>query len=308
MRYGLSILGLLGLFLAMPLWAQADDARLRVVVAHENAGVSQPDAALAVRLALPVLWDRIVPLRMRARTNAIAPDYGLVARIIPGERQTTVEFNGQSIFRVLRERRIPAIIMAPRFHLVVQVRSSDGLAMEQTRTLLMEEAVRIASERGIELGANAPGLVAVWQWLDNRRVMFTLRGNTRLREFSETRNITDADPLPALETWLKDILLRTRDAYAFSANEPVAMNAGIASGQQMFLTVNRPARLLEQVTLEQALKNDPRVRSIRPLSLSKSRQRYLLQLEGTDSTWLPDWFGRHGYQLAALPGGEWLAQ
>jgi len=307
-RYGLGILGLLGLFLAMPLLAQADDARLRVVVTHENTGVSQPDAALTVRLALPVLWDRIVPVQMRTRADAIAPDYGLVARIIPGEEQTTVEFNGQSIFRMLRERRIPAIIMAPRFHLVIQVRSSDGLAMDQTRALLMEEAVRIASEQGIELGDNAPGLVAVWQWLDNRRVMFTLRGNTRLREFSETRDITDADPLPALKGWLKDILLRTRDAYAFSAGEPVTMNTGMASGHRLFLTVNRPARLPQQVTLEQALKNDPRVRSIRPLSLSKSRQRYLLQLEGTDSSWLPDWFGRHGYQLAALPGGEWLAQ
>jgi len=306
-----AVLGLLGLCVLAPLtWAQSDDSRLRISIPHEDTQGTQPDMGQTMRQALPMLWDRLVPRQSRMQADSIAPDYRLVARIVPGKEQTTVEFNGKAVFQTLKEQHIASIILTPRFHLVIQMHNSAGFAMPETQLQLMNEAQRIASGWGIELAADAPGLVAAWQWLDDRNLMLSVRGNTRLQEFSETRSIADADPLPALREWLKDVLLKARDAYAFDANEPLDTTTAtiVESEERVQLTVDRPSRLLEQVALEEALKNDPRIRGILPVSLSKTRQRYLLKLEGTDDSWLPDWFARRGYRLAALPEGGWLAQ
>jgi len=305
--------------LATPLWAQTNDARLHVVIPQEDmqnarsdtslANIRSSDTKLALHLALPKLWDRIVPQAERFQADAITPNYGLVARIVPSDKQTIIEFNGKAVFRTLGDNHIPAIVLAPRFHLVLQVRNSAGLEMSQTQTLLMQEAKDFSSKWGIDLADNAPSLIIVWQWLDNQRVMFSLRGNSRLQEFSETRVITDADPLVALSEWLRNILIKARDAYAFDTdNQEDIQTPNTLAGQQIILTIDRKSSLMAQVALEDGLGNDPRIRQVLPVSLGVARQRYLLQLERSDISWLPEWFERRGYRLAVLPGGEWLAQ
>ncbi|GMQ99922.1 MAG: hypothetical protein BMS9Abin18_0751 [Zetaproteobacteria bacterium] len=300
--------------LATPLWAQTNDARLRIAIPHEDMQAARPDTRLtdtklALRLALPQLWDRIVPREMRPQADSITSNYGLVARIIPAGEKTVVEFNGKAVFRTLKDHHIPAIVLAPRFHLVLKMRNSARLEMSQTQILLMQEAKDLAANWGIELADNAPSVVIVWQWLDNQQVMLSLRGNSRLQEFSETRTITDADPLPVLSDWLKTTLLKARDAYAFDAGSPENINtANAIFDQQITLTIDRTTSLMAQVALEDALNNDPRVHLVLPVSLGATRQRYLLLLEGTDSRWLPEWFERRGYRLVALPEGGWLAQ
>jgi len=246
---------------------------------------------------------------MRSQADAITPNYGLVVRIVPSGEQTVVEFNSKAVFRTLKDHHIPAIVMAPRFHLVLKMRNSAGLEMNQTQSLLMQEAQDLGASRGIELADNAPSVIVVWQWLDNQQITLSLRGNSRLQEFSETRTITDADPLPVLSAWLKSTLLKARDAYAFDVDSPGNLNtANTTLEQQVILTIDRKTSLIAQVALEDALKGDPRVHSVLPVSLEATRQRYLLLLEGTDSSWLPEWFERRGYRLAVLPEGGWLAQ
>jgi len=300
--------------LATPLWAQVSDTRLHIVIPSEDmqkahADKRLADTKLALRLALPKLWDRIVPREMRPRADAITPSYSLVARIVPAGERTIVEFNGKAAFRTLKDHHIPAIVMAPRFHLVLKMRNSAGLEMGQTQALLMDQAKDFAPNWGIELTDNASSVIVVWQWLDNQQVVLSLRGNSRLQEFSETRMITDADPLPVISDWLNDILIKARDAYAFDVDSAGNLNAANATpGQQVTLTIDRKTSLMAQVALEDALKGDPRVHRMLPVSLGVARQRYLLQLEGSDSSWLPEWFERRGYRLAALPEGGWLAQ
>jgi len=300
--------------LAMPLWAQVNDARLRVVIPVEEmqntrSGAGLADTRLALRLALPRLWDRIVPQKMRSRADSIVPNYGLVARIVPTGEQTAVEFNGKSVFRTLKENHISAIVTPPRFHLVITMRNSAGLEMSQTQALLMREAKDFSPGWGIELSDNAPGMIVVWQWLDSQQLILSLRGNSRLHEFSETRVIPDADPLPVISGWLKELLLKARDAYAFNVDSAESLNATTTEvDQQLILIIDRKTSLTAQVALEDALGNDPRVRRILPVSLGITRQRYTLLLEGTDSSWLPEWFERRGYRVAALPEGGWLAQ
>ncbi len=324
-RFGiLALLGLCLLTAPSRLLAQPNDARLRIAITAENmqnaradtrqagtrsTGIRLSNTKLALRLALPRLWDRIIPEDMRSQADAIAPSYGLVARIIPGEKQTTVEFDGKRVFRTLEKDHIPAIVTEPHFHLVLHVRNSAGLEMDQTDTLLMGVAEDFSPRWGIALADNTPGIIATWQWLDNEQVMLSLRGNSRLQEFSETRVITDADPLPQLSAWLREVLLKARDAYASDVkNVESSHHASPEVEQQFILTIDRKTPLIAQVALEDALGDDSRVHRMLPLSLSSTRQRYLLVLKGIDNSWLTEWFKRRGYLLTALPEGGWIAQ
>ena len=304
-----AILSAAWLALAAPAAASAAeaDARLRVDLPADEAGAPTDVRALVAR-ALPALWDRIVPAQARARANAIAPDTRLLLRLAPGREATTLEFNREAVFRALKDAGIPFIPAPPRIRLVIHARNLGGMDMRQTETLLMEQARRIADERGIILADNAPGLVLEWRWITDRDVMLNARGATRLPEFSETRTLQGADPLPEMTRWLEETLLKARDAHAFAA-EPATDGtaAATATGQRVTLTIRRDAPLAAQVALEETLAHDPRVARLVPLELSRSRQRYALWINGGDG-WLPDWFARRGFRLTPLPGNEWLAE
>lgn len=290
--------------------AQEADARLSVGLPADASVQGAPDTTTLLNRALPVLWDRIVPLAQRARAGAMVKNSRLVARIVPARDGTLVEFDGERVFAALREAHVSAIVSPPRFHLLVSVRNVPGQEMQQTSRLLIEEAARLAALRGIELSDSGAGLVLSWQWLDAQHVGLSVRGQTRLAEFIETRELADADSLPALRAWLDEVLLKARDAYAFDADAVSggAIAGGAADQSVIAIRVQRGGSLLEQVALEDALGRDPRVLRLLPLSLSSSMQQYTLQLQGGDASWLGDWFARRGYRLDRLPDGSMLAQ
>jgi len=290
--------------------AQEADARLSVEVTADAAMQGAPDTNALLAGALPLLWDRIVPLAQRARADALGKNSRMVARIVPGRDSTLVEFDGERVFAALREAHIAALVAPPRIHLLISVRNVPGQEMQQTSQLLMQEAARTAALRGIELNDSGAGLVLGWQWLDALHAELSVRGQTRLAEFAETREITDADSLPALQAWLDEVLLKARDAYAFDpdAASGEAMEGRSADQATIEISVQRDGSLLEQVALEDALARDPRVSRLLPLSLSSGMQRYALRLESGDATWLSEWFARRGYRLDRQADGSLLAR
>ena len=300
------------LLLPFVAWSQESDPRLKVTLTNEEAQQGSPDTSLLLKKALPVLWDRIVPKGQRHSAEAIRADSRMVARIVPGREETVVEFHGERIFEMLRQAKIGAIVTPPRFHLMVSVRNNVGQEMVQTGILLEEEAERLAPGHGIELTNSGAGLVLVWRWLDSLHAELTVRGQSRLSEFIETREITDADSLPVLQGWLGEVLLKARDAYAYDASVfsnatteggPIQASDGFA----IELAVQRSSSLLEQVALEESLAHDPRVRQVLQLSLSRDAQRYKVQLEGGDTSWLSEWFARRGFRMERLVDGSWVA-
>jgi len=287
--------------------AGESDVRMSVLLTHDSEQQGAPNARMLMKQALPVLWDRLVPLGARKRADTLRSDSRLVARIVPGRDETMVEFNGERVFDALRKAGVPAIVTLPRFHLLLSVRNEADVEMSQTRSLLEEEAVRLAPLQGIELSDRGSGLVLQWRWLDARHVQLSVRGQSRLGEFVESRDINDADALPLLQQWLAEVLLRARDAYAYDGV------AGLADAQQgsvfrIELSVERNSNLLAQVALEESLAHDPRVQSILPVVLSENLQRYTLQLEGGDTTWLGEWFARRGYSLQQSADGGWVVR
>lgn len=270
-----------------------------------------PDARLLLKQALPILWDRIVPVAQRSLAAALGSDNRMVARIVPGREVTMVEFQGERVFAALREAHIAAIVTPPRFHLLLSVRNGAGQEMLQTSQLLEEEAVRLAPSHGIELSYDGAGLVLAWRWLDAQHAELSVRGQSRLAEFIETREITDADSLPALQVWLDEVLLKARDAYAYDAQALSNTQGGAENGINEFaieLVVQRAGNLLEQVALEESLAHDPRVRNLMPIQLSQGAQHYRVQLEGGDTSWLGEWFARRGYRMDRLADGSWVIQ
>jgi len=285
-----------------------EDARLTVVVSDEMQQGS-PDADALLKIALPVLWNRIVPQAQRVSADAIAADSRMVARIIPRGQETIVEFNGERVFAALKQAHIAAIISQPLFHILLSIRNDMGAEMQQTRTLLEAEAARFAALHGILLSERGAGLVMQWRWLDSLHIELSVRGHSRLGEFVESREITDADSLPVLQAWLDDVLLRARDAYAFgAANEGADTQMQTAYGLSIALVIARDSRLLEQVALEESLAHDVRVRSVVPVSLGRSERHYRLLIDGGDSRWLGEWFSRRGYTLSRQSDGALLAR
>ncbi|MDQ6971135.1 MAG: hypothetical protein Q9M30_00650 [Mariprofundaceae bacterium] len=288
---------------------------MSVLLIHDSEQQGAPDARMLLKQALPVLWDRLVPLGARKRADALKSNSRLVARIVPGRDETMVEFNGERVFDALRKARVPAIVTLPRFHLLLSVRNEADVEMPQTRSLLEEEAARLAPLQGIELSDSGSGLVLQWRWLDARHVQLSARGQSRLGEFVESREINDADALPLLQQWLGEVLLRARDAYAYDGGAAPGSDgvSGLADAQQggafrIELSVERNSNLLAQVALEESLAHDPRVQRILPVVLSENLQRYTLQLEGGDTTWLGEWFARRGYALQQSADGGWVVR
>jgi len=283
--------------------------RLKVSLSDTALQQGGPDVRTLLNSALPVLWDRLVPKVQRSMADAIAADSRMVARIVPGSEQTLIEFNGERVFAALKKAHIAAIVSEPRFHVLLSVRNDIDQQMQQTRMLLQEQLAQLASPYGMTFSDNGAGLVLQWRWLDISHVELSVRGQSRLGEFSEVREITAADPLPVLQQWMQQVVLKARDAYAsdvFLGDDGAPLQT--TDGFSIELIVARDSRLLEQVALEESLSHDVRVHSVLPLGLGRSERRYVVQIDGGDTRWLGEWFSRRGYALSRQADGTWLAR
>ena len=80
-----------------------------------------------------------------------------------------------------------------------------------------------------------------WRWLDSGQVSQGLRGTTRLGEFQEARMLAPGDPLPQLQQWLLEILVKARDAYATGiTTESATPNVLATPGQPGFDIYGHP--------------------------------------------------------------------
>ena len=326
---GLAMLALLG-------GAQmaGGDMRLQVeVMPDEENGSAQAlrtDVKKAVDLALPVLWDRLIPVHARHDMPADAQGLGLLLRASPTAEGMNITFNRSRVWQYLKKRDIPFIDAPPAFNVIVHMYNLAGIAMPQSAALLATYAREEAVRWGYVVREEAPALVLNWRWLDQQQVSLSVRGNSRLPEFVETRMLEAGDPLPQMQAWLLEVMLKARDAYASDAmiagSAAVAMAGGATgtgtgdagtgtpgsvpvpmTGLERMLTINRHATLPEQVLFEDALRRHPRVAALVPYLLSNNVQQYRLVLKSADDRWLIEWFARNGMQLSPRPDG-WLAQ
>ncbi|MFQ5582217.1 MAG: hypothetical protein ACE5F3_06290 [Mariprofundaceae bacterium] len=296
------------------------DPRMRVeILPDEENGqiqVLRADIKKAVEVALPMLWNRLIPMHVR---NAIPEDVrglGLLLRASPTADGIRITFNRSRVFQYLKKQQIPYIETPPGFNVTVYMHNLSGISMPQSAALLVSYADEEATHWGYQLKERAPALVLSWRWLDQQQVSLSVRGNSRLPEFVETKVLEAGDPLPQMQDWLLEVMLKARDAYASDAAIAVSADAvadteeGVPTAQdglEVMLTLQRNVALPEQVLLEDALRRNPRVAALVPYLLSSEVQQYRLILKSADDSWLAGWFARNGMQLSPRPDG-WLAQ
>jgi len=285
--------------------AAASDDRLSVFIPETGQPASRPDFSSLANSALPVIWDRLIPRSKRTGADALPATANLVSRIVPEQDKTLVEFNGPEVFSLLKANHIPRIKSLPRFNLRLKVQSNFGYSMQQSQQLLYQQAGEIAEKWGILLTTKAPALLISWRWLNEmNQVALMVRGNTRLREYSEVRQLELGDPVDVLGAWLQEVMLNARDAYAVddTIDQP-GLQAQPTNIAEKFLVFDRVMPLSEQVVMETGLRADPRVFALIPKRFSAQLQRYRLLLKGNDDAWLTAWFARRGIALQPIPGG-----
>jgi hypothetical protein len=313
------------------------DARMMVdVVANDKNGNHLKELHTniqhSVKLALPTLWNRIVPRKARnsipKKVNALL----FMQRASPTENGIIITFHDKRVMKYLKSNGLPYIEQEPAWNLSILLSNAAGKPMAQSASSLHAYADRTAIYWGYKLDESRDSLTLQWQWLDQRQVKLTVRGTSRLGEFSETRRLANGDPFPQLERWLTEILLKARDAHAQPLEEAAApvpddIPAFIVGSAQLeaqstefsehplpdpqdsylLLSIERQASLPEQVLFEDDLKHDPRIINLTVQQVNKYMQQYRLQLKNSDGQWLVEWFGQRGLKLSQTKEG-WVAR
>lgn len=287
----------------------------------ENLRRLHSDIGYAVKLALPRLWDRLVPQRFRDAVDGSVDAMEFLQRATPGDTGVTITFSAKRALAYLASRNLPVIDEEPSLNLEIQLYNQSGQAMTQSASLLRMHAADAAADWGIALQNYAPSLILQWRWLDPERVNLIARGTSRLGEFSETRRLEAGDPVSQLQEWLVEVLLHARDARALSvaaaADGPDAVETqwqaalpadpGGVPERRLLLTVERQASLAEQVLFEDDLGRDPHVTGLLLQLVDRDRRQYRLHVQGVDDRWLVEWFGQRGMELTAVAEG-WVAR
>jgi len=317
--------------IACMLWLQssavAADARMQVDVLAKVQDVNvqwlHANVRQAADLALPQLWHRIIPRQAHAlipnKVNAIR----FLQKASPNAEGIRITFHPQRVFKYLKQQGLPYIAEQPILNVVLQLYNEAGRPMQQSANALLGIAASEATVRGYRVDDQGATLVLLWRWLDDGQVYLSVRGNSKLDEFSDTRRLHAGDPVAQLRRWMTEVLLQARDAYAESGVvvqadaakadahtiSPLGRSMPQATAKDivLLLSVQRQASLPDQVLFEDELQQDSRIINLSLQQVNKDGQRYRLQLKGSDDQWLTQWFARRGMVLTPTIEG-WVAR
>jgi len=301
-------LGLCVLLLHIGVTASAqaqDDPRFNIAISFEDG--KTPSVSEQVKQALPILWDRIITQQARPTMPNNIKAMALLRRMRPEQGGSNIQFNPPRVWAHLEQKNIPHIRTIPSFNLRIELINAFGSSMQGSESEILTYAHEQADILGIQLKPNAPLLAIRIQWLDDMHVQLSARGQSRLNEFSETRNLDIGDPFVQLKSWVLQTMTRARDAYVWKPK--LITNLGNVSptiaALNVHLLINQEASLSEQIALETALKSDPRVQIFLPSYLNYHSREYIIQLKQNDDSWIADWFTQRG--MVATPSEQgWL--
>jgi len=295
------------ILLAIPAHAQ-NDPRMSIDVGKGRQG-EMPSVKDAVQQALPLLWDRVLPVKARSSVSDNINATSFLQRVVPSADSVQVIFNEERVWNYLDQQQIVYLKDAPHLNLQIQMYNQNDVAMSQTVSALQRYAEGVAAARGIVLDPAAVQVSATWRWMDASQIVLMVRIGNDAEPVSDTRQLSGGDPLVLLQKWLEELMLGLRDSSFAGGNEPVIEQANPQApvGYNVLLTIESPASLPEQIVLEEALRQSSRVRSLTPVYLSASSRQYRLVLKEGDSGWIEGWFRKRGMQ--ARPSTEgWIVR
>ena len=292
------------LLVPLQLFAAADE---RFLVSLQDEGASELTIQQATKLALPVLWARVVPFDSLEKSKSWAVATSLVLRFKPTSFGVNVEFNPNQVEKFLRKRSVKMIQQQPYWNLDVHVagfaEQSDMLAKD-----LLSTAYEVSDIYGFSLGANGRKLMLTFSPVADVYGELQLHVDVQ-GDFSASLLQEENIPMQAyteyqLQSFLKQVLLNVRDAYQDDMKFDAVSNVVV-------LRIEAEYALASQVMLEQALLKLAVVESIVPTLLQKQRREYRLVLRDGDDSWLPSWFSAYGMKVTKQPEGslyDWLVE
>jgi len=288
-------------------FAQAqEDPRFNISINFEDGKAAS--LREQVKQALPILWDRIITQQARQAMPRNIKAMALLRRVRPEQGGSIIQFSPERVWARLEQEHIPHIRTLPSFNLRIELTNAFGSSMQGSENEILAYAHEQSDALGVQLKANAPLLVIRIQWLDDIQVQLSVRGQSRLSEFSETRNLDMGEPFVQLKGWVIQTMIRARDAYAW--HETAATDTTNPDNDltlSLHLLIEQEASLPEQIALETALKADPRIQSMLPSYLNYRSREYIIQLKQNDDSWIADWFAQRG--MVATPNAQgWLIQ
>lgn len=281
----------------------AEDVRMTVKITRQESAAARPNLVAAMRQAVPLLWDRLIPRDRRGEADNLTGALNMVSRIVPAESTTSVDFSRQAVFDYLDHSHMAYLADTPSFHLVLQMQNSVGLPMHQTEELLEQYAQELAIRWGIKLTESAPELIVDWKWIDASYVQLTIGGDTPLHISEQVRDFAGGDPLEAMQRWLEDVLLEARDSFVSAPGGHQEETGAQAENVGVWLFLDRSLNLGEQIVLEDAIRSDSRVLKLIPHTYSKQRLRYRLVVRGFDTNWISEWFKHRDFQVTVATDG-----
>ncbi|MBL4775550.1 MAG: hypothetical protein JKY87_05790 [Mariprofundus sp.] len=327
------IVMVIGVVCFQPL-ALAADARMQVNVLAEAHNVQvqwlHANMRKAAALALPQLWARIVPQDAHALIPKRIKALRFLQKATPTNEGIRITFHQKRVLNYLKNNNLPYIAQQPVLNVALQLYNKDGHPMRETANALLNFAISDAPVHGYRVDEQGASLVLLWRWLDYKQVSLSVRGHSKLTEFTETRYLKAGDPLEQIQPWMRQVLLQARDAYAEGGvTQPVDEHENVVGALQtvagdnaaiielvphmpkaevgLRLMIHRSASLLDQVLFEDELIQDPRILDLSLRQVNKESQQYSLQLKGSDDQWLAQWFARRGMTLTPTIEG-WVAR
>ena len=317
-KYMRCLLSLLLMFSVQSFANAATDTRMQVMVQAEQHKVEvrwlHTHIQRASGMALPQLWNRIVPLSAQSKIPKKVKAIRFLEKATPTETGLVIRFNRKRVMAYLKANHVPYIAREPVLNLNVQLYNAAGRRMNRSAADLVDYAESVAPFWGYRLSPKGENLVLLWRWEGRNQVSLNISGDVDVDMPYESRHLMAGQALLSLKPWLSEVLLKARDAYAAGAMPVSAVQGPESAGVHaqpdlsagLLLTVERQASLPEQVLFEDDLRRDPHVRSLILRQVSGGLQQYRLQLKAGDDQWLPQWFRLRGMTLTPAVEG-WVA-
>jgi len=302
--YGLLILFLA--FTSIEVSAAEVDSRFLIEL-HEEEGVTL-DIQSATELALPILWQRVVPAKYLEKANGLPTKTSLLLTFKNVKHGVKMEFNPSQVSAYLAKYGITMIPTQPHWNFsVFAIALSDS--DEVLSSDLLDYTFGISDEFGFRLGPRGKKIQVIFAPVtDVYGELFVhadVQGSFSKQLLSQTEIKAEGFASIQVQDFLHQILLEIRDAYTL---ETTIFDETASS---VLLTIESELSLSTQVMMEQALSKHPDVVSVVPTLFQKARRQYRIQLRDGNDNWIETWFAGYGLIATRQTEGsvdDWLVQ
>ncbi|HID37657.1 MAG TPA: hypothetical protein EYP39_09855 [Ghiorsea sp.] len=297
---------LVGLLSVTPLLAAEDDARFQIHVLQEgNKGLTVQEA---MTLALPVLWQRVVPMQNLEKAKLLRGGTSLVLQFKRDSRGVNLVFNPVQVQAYLQRNNIVMIPESPYWNLQIDVHRFTESDVNMANDLI-NYSYSISEDFGFHLGSHGRSLKLGFSQLVDAygevQLQVDVQGAFSANILSETKQLPRGDLSYQLQSWVEKTLLEIRDAYSLDL---IQFHDDTSS---IYITVTSDLTLAAQVSLEQLLSRQPAVKAVIPMLLQKESKQYRVILKDADDSWVESWFASYGMAAVKQPQGsasQWMVE